>query len=604
VGGAGGMGGSKSPAPLPPPATQLAPGSWCEPNGWCWYNPLPSGNFLNAVAGAGRTDLWIAGESFISSPSSNALHFDGSRWSIVPTPLGLVSAIWAASVNDVWFVGDDDAFEGHGAIAHWDGTAITLVTPVGAPVATGVWGASANDVYAVAGAYGGGNEIALHWDGTAWTPIPGVGGTQVAGSGPNDVWIGGSAGLLHFDGTRFAPVAALAGQPVVGLTVAAPGDVWMIVVPQPGEELVEHLDSTGLTVTMDLTSNLLTLSSISASSPQSVWLVGSESTLDGMRLGYLAHNDGQSWTRAPDAPTALDKVQSAPGLGDIAVGDNGSIVRLTTTPTLGFTDLRTGSDRTLAGVFGSSPTDMWAVGAAGTIWHYDGHAVVAVPAGTAADLTDVWGTGPSDVWAVGTAGTVLHFDGSAFAPVASGTTVDLRAVFTARPNDVWIGGDSATLLHWDGSNMTPVALAGIDPGDTIRDLHGVAANDVWLCGGEFIGPGPNGFVSHFDGAGWSPALPLTFPVSGLVVSQPLARIWELAPNDVWVSAGQLNLRGGGPDAYQHFDGQSWSEMLLASTFPLPDPPFMFPNRDRPSFVFGPHDRWLVDVFGIWQRNTN
>jgi hypothetical protein len=31
---------------------------------------------------------------------------------------------------------------------------------------------------------------------------------------------------------------------------------------------------------------------------------------------------------------------------------------------------------------------------------------------------------------------------------------------------------------------------------------------------------------------------------------------------------------------------------------------VFPNRDRPSFDFGPHDRWLVDVFGIWQRNTN
>jgi hypothetical protein len=225
-----------------------------------------------------------------------------------------------------------------------------------------------------------------------------------------------------------------------------------------------------------------------------------------------------------------------------------------------------------------------------------------VPAGTTADLTDVWGTGPSDVWAVGTAGTVVHFDGSTFAPIASGTIADLRAVFTARPNDVWIGGDDATLLHWNGSSMTPVALPGIDPGDTIRDLHGLASDDLWLCGGEFVPPGPAGFVSHFDGTSWSPVDHLKF-LSGSF-EQQLARIWEIAPDDVWVSAGQLDLRGGGPDAYQHFDGHAWTEMLLAAAFPLPDPPIVFPNRDRPSFVFGPHDRWLVDAFGIWQRNTN
>jgi hypothetical protein len=32
---------------------------------------------------------------------------------------------------------------------------------------------------------------------------------------------------------------------------------------------------------------------------------------------------------------------------------------------------------------------------------------------------------------------------------------------------------------------------------------------------------------------------------------------------------------------------------------------MFPNPGEAlgSFVFGPHDRWLVGVLGAWERNT-
>ena len=176
-------------------------------------------------------------------------------------------------------------------------------------------------------------------------------------------------------------------------------------------------------------------------------------------------------------------------------------------------------------------------------------------------------------------------------------------MFTARPDDVWIGGDGPTLLHWDGTSMTPVTLAGADPGTAVLDLHGIAAGDVWLSGGGFVGTVQQGYVAHFDGAAWSPVERLTFSIMSL--SPPLLRVWQLAADDVWVSAGQLSLRGGGPDAYMHFDGTSWTELLQdPTTQPPPEPPFMFPNRDRPSFVFGPHDRWRADFFGIWQRNSN
>jgi len=96
------------------------------------------------------------------------------------------------------------------------------------------------------------------------------------------------------------------------------------------------------------------------------------------------------------------------------------------------------------GVWGSGPTDIWAVGfhnlnnAAPVIFHYDG-------TGWARDasvadtfpwppLSDVWGTSASNVWAVGYGGWISHFDGSRW------TNASVGPVFSS--DRIW--GTSAT----------------------------------------------------------------------------------------------------------------------------------------------------------------
>jgi hypothetical protein len=207
------------------------------------------------------------------------------------------------------------------------------------------------------------------------------------------------------------------------------------------------------------------------------------------------------------------------------------------------------------------------------------------------DFTDVWGTGPADVWTVGEGGTVVHFDGNTFTSIASGTSTDLGAVFTAAPNDIWIAG-GAVLWHLNGTSMTPVPVPGVSPSATIRDLHGVAANDVWAAGGDTTSGAA--FVSHYDGTAWSPAEVLTAPFAS---PGPIARIWALAADDVWALSDRT--LSGGVHILYHFDGAAWTGMLFDDE-PLP---FVFPNGDGGSFVFGEHDRWRVDVMGTWQRNT-
>lgn len=579
----GGAGGIASPSSLPPPAGSFAAGSLCEADGWCWYNPRPSGATWQGVAGAGRTDLWIGGDT------RNLLHFDGGRWTAVTSPMAITSGIWGASENDVWFGGQSSIEESATAvIAHWDGAAVTAVGEFGAGAILDVWGSGASDVYAV------GFNTAQHWNGSAWTTVPGVNGLSVSGSGPNDVWIGASDGMWHFDGTSWSRVAELAGAFVLGVSAVGPGDAWTMVL-RAGTVTVQHFDGTSWSVSLQIPDIIaVNLNSIHASSSQSVWVVGNE-FVNGEQRGYLNHFDGSAWTRAPIGPTSLRRVTGAAGIGDIAVGQNGGILRLTAAPAPAFTDLRTGPGEHLFGTWGSAPADMWAVGNAGTVLHHDGQAVASVPAGTSVNLADVWGTGPADVWAVGQGGTVLHYDGNAFAPVASGTGAALHAVFTAAPNDVWIGGQG-TLLHWDGTSMSPVAVPGLPADMPIRDLHGLAADDIWLSGGgvNAAGTSTTGFVSHYDGTAWSPVQVLTSEIGS---SDAVLRIWALSPADVWALTDRS--LSGGRTIYHHFDGTAWTSVLAVSP-----PTFVFPGGSSGgSFVFGEHDRWRATFSGTWQRNT-
>jgi hypothetical protein len=590
-----GAGGGPSVGVSPPafvgPAASLAPGTLCDRSGWCWYNTLPSGDAWLAIGSVGRTELWFGGDG------ADALHYQGGHWTAVPSPL-VIDAIWGASSNDVWFAGfipdpADVHTVDHAAIAHWDGTALTIAQTYGQDPVHDVWGSGPNDVYAV-------DFFALHhWDGVAWSTIPiPDGGQSLSGSGPNDVWLGGGFGLLHFDGAGWTLVPTLNAAQIGRVSAAGPNDLWVIAGPGGPFQDVEHFDGSNWTISFETMEPNQNLDGIYATSTDDVWVVGAE-FVNNQLVGYVNHFDGTSWTRWPGPPGWLVAVSNVPGLGVFSVGFDGEMVRLEKTPALGFTELRQGPIVRLSGTFGTAPTDMWAVGDAGTVLHYDGRTVVSIPSGTTADLRDVWGSSPTDIWAVGTGGTVLHFAGPGFAPVASQTGVDLNAVFTARPGDAWIGGDAGTLLHWDGASLSPVSLPGAGPALSIRDLHGLAANDIWLSGsaapGDSSGTVP-AFVSHFDGTTWSPVQLLTGNPE--LATAPVVRIWELGPDDVWGATDRF-APDGRSIGFWHFDGTEWT-----GSFMLGSPAtFMFPNAYGGSFVFGPRDRWQVGRSGLWQRST-
>src|SRR5262249_14252928 len=124
------------------------------------------------------------------------------------------------------------------------------------------------------------------------------------------------------------------------------------------------------------------------------------------------------------------------------------------------------------GIWGASPTDMWAVGgepggANGAFaWRLDGERWVAaagVPESLTANaaLWKVFGRGASDVWLVGTNGNVLYWDGATLEPSSTGI---MESMFTVHANSqrfVTVGGfGTGLILENEGSGWQNASPAG------------------------------------------------------------------------------------------------------------------------------------------------
>jgi hypothetical protein len=131
----------------------------------------------------------------------------------------------------------------------------------------------------------------------------------------------------------------------------------------------------------------------------------------------LSHYDGSAWTSTPIPP--LDRELDA-----------------------------------LFKVWGSGPTDVFAVGQAGVILHYDGSEWTQQLAGTASDLISLWGTGPNEVVAVGgrSTGIIARYDGQAWESAKIGMLPGLNGVWLdAEGEGFAVGVDGVTIEIPGGS---------------------------------------------------------------------------------------------------------------------------------------------------------
>lgn len=106
-------------------------------------------------------------------------------------------------------------------------------------------------------------------------------------------------------------------------------------------------------------------------------------------------------------------------------------------------------------LWGNSASDVWAVGAAGTVLRYTGGpwsslSTQVTDAGASVDFSGVWGTGPSDMWIVGANsvpdGVIVHGNGATWTTSPDLIPYMLFAVNGAQ-GTVWAVGEYGEVLR-------------------------------------------------------------------------------------------------------------------------------------------------------------
>lgn len=199
--------------------------------------------------------------------------------------------------------------------------------------------------------------------------------------------------------------------------------------------------------------------------------------------------------------------------------------------------------QTLRGLWGPSPRDIWAVGDAGSILHFDGISWVSTAVVSSETLNGMWGSATDRAWAVGEHGAILRYDGKQWASVASPTIESLRSIWGSSGSDIWAVGENGALIHYDGATWSQQAI-----GTTMAfsAVFGTGPRDVWA-----MGYGSQSF--HYDGLKWN-AVPMGSTL--LVVG-----IWGASPSDLWAVGYDYTSRTG---VILHSSGQTWIRYFATS----------------------------------------
>lgn len=162
----------------------------------------------------------------------------------------------------------------------------------------------------------------------------------------------------------------------------------------------------------------------------------------------------------------------------------------------------------LHGIWGSGPSDLFAVGSHDTILHYDGNqAGIWSPMDRAPDTTpigedeslilDIWGTRADNIVAVGENGRILHYDGAQWSSMESHTNHALTGVWGDGRGQFFAVGVNGTLLRnepFAGDDW--VALASGTHSHLLH-IHGSGSSNALAVGteGTVLRSGDNGWAA-------------------------------------------------------------------------------------------------------------
>ncbi|HVE82886.1 MAG TPA: hypothetical protein VND93_08570 [Myxococcales bacterium] len=226
----------------------------------------------------------------------------------------------------------------------------------------------------------------------------------------------------------------------------------------------------------------------------------------------------------------------------------------------------------LRAVWGSGGASVFAVGADGGVYHWDGGAWAFLPGSPTADLVDVWGNSDDDVW-VASRSAVVHLGGGwqtwQVFPYSSGSTLPdvVVGIFSGVPNEARMvatsNGGTAFFHCYSGSCISTLSDSRIAP----RAMGGPPGQDgYWTVGmdrsagsGALIRHPASGVIDAYQALGQGPLNGIASDSAGammavgaggtVAVAAAGAASFTLEPSGPAVDLEQVAFVPGGGRAY-------------------------------------------------------
>ena len=404
--------------------------------------------------------LWVgsATRAWAVGARGRAVRWDGSAWSTVSTNSVIpLHGVFSGDPTVVWAVGDG------GLILKWDGT---MFGPASSPTTNnwqGLWGSDASNIWTV----GDSGNIA-RWNGNVWVGETGGGSGNlygISGSGSAEIWSVGDAGIVNRrEGTSWARNA---GGPVGPTTRLGHGGRQRLDGGQrrPNPALGRHgLEQREQPDAVDAQQHL------------------------GCRRQQHLGGGGQRRHH----PLGWQRLEDAVGHGHAH----------------------------LAGIAGSSTSNVFVVGDIGASMRWDGSGWVAAASGTNFDLFAVWasryrqGVRRRQRWHDHRA------NGTAWGPQTSAINTDLYTVFGLDASNVWAAGLNGGIVRYSGSawgkDTSPLTESPDQP-------VGTDASNLYAVGGS-------GAIVHWNGSQWQTQQSGT--------SNALSAVWGSDATHLWLVGGR------------------------------------------------------------------
>jgi|GEM_PF-1366380 len=199
--------------------------------------------------------------------------------------------------------------------------------------------------------------------------------------------------------------------------------------------------------------------------------------------------------------------------------------------------INSGTAFNLNGVWGSSSTDVFAVGDNGLILHYNGSNWSQMDSGTATDLLSIWGSSASDIYTAGDDGFIFHYNGSVWSKLDSPISYAFYDIWGTSGEDIFFAGPS--IYHYDGSGWLNMSddFWGFDK------IWGSSGSDVFAVSGSSK-------IFHYDGNMWSEM------DSGS--DSGFYALWGSSSSNVYFFTHSNYI--------VHFDGMDWDVIVLNDSY--------------------------------------